>query len=183
MKKLVWMWNSISLIDRLLVVLIIVLVGANLWVVGREWLPKKPPSQPEWYKELMEDIQRKPLENDPPLGTEIEAFKRFSGRRLVVVIERCTECVIRSLKTWAEVTKATGLPKMVLVTQDPVEEAKRTLSQWQIEAEIVTDPEGVIAQKLNAFITPRVYAFENGRLVWKQEMLQIGPENALEVKK
>lgn len=68
-----------------------------------------------------------------------------------------------------EVVKATGLPKMVLVTRDPVKEAKRVLHQWQIEAEIVTDPEGTIAQKLNAFFTPRVYAFEDGRLVWKQE--------------
>jgi hypothetical protein len=43
----------------------------------------------------------------------------------------------------------------------------------EIKAEIISDPKGRLSQRLNAFFLPRVYAFENGRLVWKQERIDI----------
>ncbi len=173
---------SSKFIDRLLVGLILFLIIANGLLIGRNWFPQKPPSPPKWWLEMMKNLQQKPFENDPPLGIEVDTFKKFSGRRLVIVIDRCTECVLRTLKMWAEITKATGLPKMVIVTRNPLEEAKTILHRQKIEAEIVTDPQGSIAQKLNAFAPPRVYAFENGRLVWKQEILHLGQETLQEVK-
>lgn len=179
-------WRRLT--DRLLVVLIVLLVGANLWLMGRNWFPSTHTSHtsqssklPEWFKQVMQAIQQEPYKRDPPLGTEIKAFKQFSGRRLVLVIDRCTECVARSLKVWAEVTKATGLPKMVLVTRDPLEEAKQALAKWKIKAEILSDPKGSIAEKLNAFFTPRVYAFQDGKLVWKQDRLNPPQGDILEV--
>jgi hypothetical protein len=81
--------------------------------------------------------------------------------------------VIRSLKVWEEITKAAGLPPMILVTKDPIEEVKKVLHQMEIKAEIISDPKGRLSQRLNAFFLPRVYAFENGRLVWKQGRIDI----------
>jgi hypothetical protein len=43
----------------------------------------------------------------------------------------------------------------------------------EIKAEIISDPKVRLSQRLNAFFLPRVYAFENGRLVWKQGRIDI----------
>ncbi|MFA0760382.1 MAG: hypothetical protein HZLCBSQH_000476 [Candidatus Fervidibacterota bacterium] len=170
-------------LDRVLIVLIVALVIANGLLIGRNWLPQKSPSSPpKWWLEIIKTIQQKPFENDSPLGIEIDALKRFPGRRLVIVLDRCTECVLGTLKMWAEITKATGLPKMVVVTKDSLEEAKRILRQHGIDAEVVTDYQGSISQKLNAFAPPRAYAFESGRLVWKQVSLNLGRGTNLEVR-
>lgn len=170
-------------LDRVLIVLIVALVIANGLLIGRNWLPQKPPSSlPKWWLDMIKAVQQKPFENDPPLGIEIDTLKRFPGRRIVIVLDRCTECVLGTLKMWAEITKATELPKIVIVTKNPLKEAKRILHQNGIDAEIVTDYQGSITQKLNAFAPPRAYAFESGKLVWKQVSLNLGREANLEVK-
>lgn len=102
------------------------------------------------------------------MGTEISELKPFKGKRLVVVIERCTDCIAGALKSWSEVVKRSGLPKMVLVTGDKPEQARQVLDKWGIDVEVVSDLKGEIIKKLNVFFTPRIYVFKNGQLTWKQ---------------
>ncbi len=153
---------------------IVVLLLANLWVLGQQLgLPGAPRPKP-FAEAVMEEIWRERLKNDPPLGAEVTELKGLRGRRLVVVVERCTDCVAQTLKDWAEAAKEAQLPSLILVTGDKIEDAQRVLDRWRIEAELVSDPKGEIAKKLNAFFTPRAYAFEDSRLVWKQEQWRTG---------
>lgn len=164
MGRQIWLW-----------LLIIGLIGANLWTIGQQLGLSKVPRPKSYTEMLMEESWQKRLKEDPPLGTEVKELKGFKGRRLVIVIERCTDCVARTLKEWAEAIREAGLPNLVLVTGDQKEQAQQVLKRWQIDAEIVTDPKGEIAKKLHAFFTPRAYAFEGGRLVWRQERLDVVP--------
>lgn len=166
-----------ELLDKLLIVLIIILIGANLWVIGRNHFFRPTTSLPSWAEEMYKAIYEKPFKKDPPLGLEVKVMKQYPGRRFVVVLERCTDCVAQTLKAWSEIVKALGLPNMIVVTQDNLKQATETLHRLGIEAEVIVDSGGKIAQKLNAFFTPRVYIFENGKLVWKQEKLS--PQEAL----
>jgi hypothetical protein len=68
---------------------------------------------------------------------------------------------------------------MVLVTGDRPEQAKQVLERWLIDADVVTDPRGEIAKKLNAFFTPRAYIFEDGRLIYKQDRFRVKPQEWL----
>lgn len=163
----------------LLAVVIIGLLLANLWMLGQQLGFSVAPRPKSFIETMMEEMWQKKLKDDPPLGIEVTALKGFKGRRLVIIIERCTDCVARTLKGWAETVKAEGLPKMVLVTGDKEEQAKQVLDRWQIEAEVVSDPKGEIAKKLHAFFTPRAYAFEDGRLIWKQERINMGAFEAI----
>ncbi|MFA0761310.1 MAG: hypothetical protein HZLCBSQH_001416, partial [Candidatus Fervidibacterota bacterium] len=100
-------------------------------------------------------------------------------RRIVIVTERCTDCIAGILKQWAEIVEGTGLPKLVLITGDPKEQALQVLKRWQIEADTVTDSKGEIGQKLRAFFTPRLYVFEGGRLIWKQDKIRVNPDEVI----
>jgi len=163
--------------ERVLMTLVIFLLIANLWMLGRQLgltISPRPPS-PSYMEALMEEIWQKRLKDDPPLGTEVAPLRNLKGRRVVVVIERCTDCVVGKLKALLEAVKEKGLPKLVVVTGDEFEHAKRVLDSWKIEAEIVADTEGEVAKKLNAFFSPRVYIVEDGRILWKQEKLELIP--------
>jgi len=171
------MKNWIDL-ERILITFILLLILANCYLLWRNLNPNINPNSrlsniSPWFKELMRSVYQEPFKHDHPLWIEIENLKGFTGRRLVVVIDRCTNCVIRSLKVWEEIIKAAGLPPTILVTKDPIEEVKKVLHQMEIKAEIISDPKGRLSQRLNAFFLPRVYAFENGRLVWKQGRIDI----------
>lgn len=68
---------------------------------------------------------------------------------------------------------------MVLITGDPKEQALQVLKRWQIEADTVTDSKREIGQKLRAFFTPRLYVFEGGRLIWKQDKIRVNPDEVI----
>ena len=162
--------------EKLLVGVIVLLLVANLWMLGQSLgLHFHKPKPKSFLEALNEELWKKYLKEDPILGTEIAELKPFKGRRLVIVIKRCTDCVAQSLKVLDEVIKREGLPKLVLVTGDRREEAEQVLKRFRIDAELVTDPKGKIAKKLHAFFTPRAYGFENGKLVWKQERFGLKP--------
>ncbi len=163
----------------LLTGVIVVLLLANLWVLGQQLGLQGGPRPKPFAEAVMEEIWRERLKNDPPLGTEVTELKGFKGRRLVVVVERCTDCVAQILKDWAEAVKEARLPPLILVTGDKIEDARQVLDRWRIEARLVSDPKGEIAQKLNTLFTPRAYAFEDGRLVWKQEKVGLSPTLAV----
>ncbi|MEZ8221113.1 hypothetical protein GG496_001283 [Candidatus Fervidibacteria bacterium JGI MDM2 JNZ-1-D12] len=155
--------------DKLIVGLIVLLLVANLWMLGRNLGLSFSPQPPKSFLEsVLEETWKKYLKGDPPLGTEISELKPFKGKRLVVVIERCTDCIAGALKSWSEVVKRSGLPKMVLVTGDKPEQARQVLDKWGIDVEVVSDLKGEIIKKLNVFFTPRIYVFKNGQLTWKQ---------------
>ncbi|MDW8028186.1 MAG: redoxin domain-containing protein [Armatimonadota bacterium] len=161
--------------DKLIIGLIVFLLIANFWMLGRNLGLSFSPQPKSFLEAVMEETWKKHLKEDPPLGTEISELKPFKGKRVVIVIERCTDCVAQSLRAWSEAIKREGLPKLVLVTGDSEEQAKQVIEKWKIDAEIVSDKKGKIAKKLHAFFTPRAYAFENGRLIWKQEELGLKP--------
>ncbi|MFZ8854187.1 MAG: hypothetical protein ACO2PL_19105 [Armatimonadota bacterium] len=173
------MWRQVGLW-----LLVIGLLGANLWMLGRQ-LGLSVTPRPKSYAEIvMQEIWQERLKGDPPLGTKIEASKGFKGLRVVIAMERCTDCIAEVLKEWAEAIRIAGLPSLVLVTGDLKEQAQQVLKRWQIEAEIVTDRKGEIAKKLNAFFTPRAYVFKDAQLIWKQERLNVTPHGVLvEVKR
>jgi len=155
--------------DGAIVTAFIGLIVANAWMIGREMGLFVTPCPKSWLEVVTEELWLERLKSDPPLGIEMASLKAFKGRRVVIVTERCTDCIAGTLKRWAEVVKGARLPKLVLVTGDPKEQAQQVLKRWQIEANIVTDPKGVITQKLNAFFMPRIYVFDEGRLIWKQD--------------
>lgn len=148
--------------------LLILLAGANLWLLGKQTgllnlprpLPPSPLSPKAWKEKLKED---------PPLGIEVEMLKKFQGKRLLIVIDRCTDCVAPQVKAWSEVAKEMGLAPILLVTQDREERARGVLGRWEIEAKVLWDRKGALKKKLNAFFVPRAYLFEDGVLIWKQE--------------
>ena len=146
---------------------------ANLWMLGRQLGLSVTPRSKSYLEILMEEIWQERLKGDPPLGTKIEALKDFKGFQVVIVIERCTDCVAGALKGWAEAIKMAGLSRLVLVTDNSKEQAQQVLKRWQIEAKIVTDIKGEIAKKLNAFFTPRAYIIEDGQLIWKQDKIRV----------
>lgn len=149
---------------------VIILLGINLGLLWRQLklTPRFYPTK-SYVEAVMEKIWEKQLKKDPPLGTEMEELKDFRGTRVVIVIERCTDCIARTLKEWTEAVKWAGLPSLILVTRETEEQVRKVLKQWQIETEVVSDPGGEIAKNYNAFFTPRVYVLRDGRLVWKQE--------------
>jgi len=154
------MWRQVGLW-----LLVIGLLGANLWMLGRQ-LGLSVTPRPKSYAEIvMQEIWQERLKGDPPLGTKIEVLKGFKGLRVVIVMERCTDCIVGILERWTEAIKMAKLSGLVLVTGDPREQAQQVLKRWQIEAEIVTDIKGEIAKKLNAFFTPRAYIVEDGQLI------------------
>jgi len=161
--------------------LVVFLIAANLWILGRNLGLSFSPRSKSFLEKVLEETWQKKLKNDPPLRTEITELKRFKGKRVVIVIERCTDCVAQSLRTWSEVVRRKRLPKLVLVTGDSLEQAKQVLNHWQLDVEIVLDPKGEIAKKLNAFFTPRVYGFEDGQLIWKQDRIDIKYEELKEL--
>lgn len=153
---------------------IVLLLIANLWMLGQSLgFYLHQPRAKSFLEALNEELWKKYLKQDPPLGIEVTELKPFKGRRLVIVIERCTDCVVQSLKVWDEVIKREGLPRLVLVTGDKKEEAEQVLERFKINADLVIDLKGEIAKKLNAFFIPRIYGFEDGKLVWKQEKFKI----------
>lgn len=162
--------------EGILTVIVVLLLLANLWMLGRNLGLSLSPRPKSFLETVMEETWKKHLKEDPPLGTKVEELKSFKGKRLVIVIERCTDCVAEALKSWSEAVKRAGLPKMVLVTGDRPEQAKQVLDRWKIESDVVTDLKGEIAKKLHAFFTPRAYVFEDGRLIWKQDRLQVMPD-------
>lgn len=164
---------------RAIVVALIGLVVANAWMIGRErglFWALRPPS---WAEVMAEELWRERLKGDPSLGAQVPPLKAFKGRRIVIVTERCTDCIAGILKQWAEIVEGTGLPKLVLITGDPKEQALQVLKRWQIEADTVTDSKGEIGQKLRAFFTPRLYVFEGGRLIWKQDKIRVNPDEVI----
>jgi hypothetical protein len=165
--------------DVVIVITLVSLIVANAWMIGREMGLFVAPRPKSWLEVVAEELWREQLKCDPPLGIEVAALKVFKGRRVVIVMERCTDCIAGTLKRWAEVVKEARLPKLVLVTSDSKEQAQQVLKRWQIEANIVTDPKGVIIQKLHAFFMPRTYAFKEGRLIWKQDKIRVDAEEVI----
>jgi len=165
---------------------IVALLIANAWMLVRQLgLIQASPHQPSSYMEaVMREIWEKRLKDDPPLGSELAPLRKFRGRCLVVVIERCTDCVIGKLKMLSEVAEKRGISRLVIITGDNRERAKQVLESCQIKAEIIVDPKGEFSKMLNAFFTPRAYIVENGKILWKQEELEMIPFEILsEVRK
>ncbi len=143
---------------------------------------------PSFFDTLLTDLLQVPMQKDPPLGSLLSHLPAFTnaplpkdfakGKSIVLVIDRCTPCLLPELQGWATALASAGLPPMVLVTKNDVASVQKVLVEKDITADILSDPQGAMAANLNAFFTPRAYAFEKGRLVWKQEVVDIAPERA-----
>ncbi len=166
-------------LERLLVIAVALLVVANLWMLGANLGLSLAPRYKSPLERMREEAWKELLQRDPPLGTEVAELKVFKGKRVVIVVDRCTDCGVRALKSWAEAVKGAGLPPRVLVTSERPEQVRQLLDRWQVDAEVLPDPKATIARKLHAFFTPRAYVVEDGRLTDKQDKFKVEPQEWL----
>lgn len=115
------------------------------------------------------------------MGTEAsklgEQLKQIAGESkkptLVIVFQGCEGCGAQNLQEWAEVPGNwetwRKTVKSVLVIKDRPEKVREKAQKGKWKVPVIADADGEMAQKLNAFFSPRAYGFVDGRLVWVQK--------------